>query len=231
MWGEGILLDCYISLTTSTGIPFRSGLGYTEHFQIDPSYQESKFSDMVDIEEYLRGKIEFYRGLSIAALTIDEKIDIDSEPLLKARREKAQEVYPDEDPDQRFPIFDIRRVKEAQDHNGNANRNLLRMHLAIQNLWRTATKFEAEEDFTYESVIFMRDDSLWLGDFSISTFDSKGGNRTIFVPSCDARDPPMDSNELNDHLLISRRNAADIFGNYYSTLFETDINACIYQFH
>ena len=86
------------------------------------------------------------------------------------------------------------------------------MHLAIQNLWRTATKFETEEDFTY-------------------TFDSKGGNRTIFVPSCDARDPPMDSNELNNHLLISRRNAADIFGNYYSTLFETDINACIYQFH
>lgn len=59
----------------------------------------------------------------------------------------------------------------------------------------------------------------------MSRFDEKSGD--IFVPSCDARDPPMDSHELNDHFMISRRESADIFGNYYSSLFETDINACM----
>ena len=37
----------------------------------------------------------------------------------------------------------------------------------------------------------------------------------------------MESNELNDHILISRRKAADIFGNYYSRLFNINLKACM----
>ncbi len=225
MLKEGTSVDYYVSLTTATDEALRSGSQYTEYLQPDPSLPESTLHDHADFEEYLRTIIEPYKGFSLATITIEEKIDIDSDPLLEDMRKKARESYPDEDPDHRFPLFDMRG--EGSKHHADLNRNFLSMHLAIQNLWTVATKFEAEEDFTYDYVIFMRGDSLWLNRFRISTFDAKGGD--IFVPSCDARDPPMDSHELNDHLLISRRGTADIFGNYYSTLFETDISACMEQ--
>ncbi len=226
MLKEGISIDYYISLTSTSGKAFRSGLGYTEHFQPDPFLPESNFTDNADLKDYIRTVVESYttKGLTMAAVEIQEMIDIDSEPLLKARRKRAKMKYPDEDQDLRFPLIDLRN-EEKQKSNINANRNLLRMHLAIQNLWRVATKLEAGEGFTYDYVMFMRDDSLWTNGFSLSRFDKMDGD--IFVPSCDARDPPMDSSELNDHLLISRRGAADIFGNYYTTLHNTDINACM----
>jgi hypothetical protein len=40
----------------------------------------------------------------------------------------------------------------------------------------------------------------------------------VFVPACDAREPPMDSHELNDHAILSRRPSAHVFGRYYSML-------------
>ena len=36
----------------------------------------------------------------------------------------------------------------------------------------------------------------------------------------------MDSNEINDHAIISNRQSADIFGNYYSRMFHIDTGAC-----
>lgn len=215
-------VDYYVSLTTAKAKSYRSGSDYADHLQIDPSVPQQKFDDNINIEEYFRQSMP--QHVRIGALQIQESIDIDSEPMLKARREKALAANPNEDPDQMFPVIDNRSTDIAR-RTANANRNLLRMHLAIQNLWRSALKWEAEEGFKYDYVFFLRDDTFWLERFNIWKIIKKEGD--IFVPACDARNPRMDSHELCDHILISRRNAADLFGNYYSTLFQTDIRGCM----
>ena len=219
----GVDVDYYASLTTGKAKAYRSGSSYTHHLQPDPMLPVSNFHDSVDIEEYVRKKFGPTQA-KIGAFQIQESIYIDAEPMLKARRERALIENPSEDPDQRIPIFDIRTVDIAK-RTTSANRNLLRMHLAIQNLWSSALKWEAEEGFKYDYVLFVRDDSLWLDDFDILKIAEKEGD--VFVPSCDARDPPLDPNEINDHILISRRKSAGIFGNYYSTLLQTDVKECM----
>ena len=226
---QGVYVDYYASLTTASAKAYRSSPGstsYTDHLQADPTLPRSILDDSVDIEEYLRKKIGSNLS-SIGALKIQESIDIDSEPMLKVRREKAQVDYPNENPDARFPIIDLRSEDIAR-RTANANRNLLRMHLAIQNLWTSLLKWEAEESFRYDYIFFLRDDSLWLGNFNIENMARKDGN--IFIPSCDARDPPLAPNEINDHILISQRDSAGTFGKYYSTLFHDDLlKACMDQ--
>ena len=217
-----MVADYYVSLTTEKTMPYRSGMGYADHFQPDPTLPRSDLNDTIDIEEYLREEIG-NNGASVGAIKIQERIDIDSEPLLAARRKQALLENPNEDPDLRFPLFDI-RTSDVAYRTANANRNLLRMHLAVQNLWDSVLKWEAEEGFKYDYVMFLRDDTLWLGTMNIK-LQKKTGD--VFVPACDARDPPLHPSEMNDHMLISRRNSADLFGKYYSTLFQTDVKACM----
>merc|ERR1712008_390245 len=163
----------------------------------------------------------------VGKVIIQDSIDIDSEVLLKARREQALKDHPDEDPDLRFPIFDV-RSPEIRQRTADANRNLLRMHRAIQILWEDALLREKKKDFKYDFVLFMRDDTFWLSQFSLDPFVSEIANvHKVFVPSCDANDPPLDENELNDHMLLSRRSSADVFGNYYSNLFDVNIKECM----
>jgi len=215
-------VDYYVSMTTAKAQAYRSGSGYADHLQPDPAFPTSTLDDSIDIEEYVRKSVG--GDARIGALQIQESIAIDSEPMLKARREKALTDNPNEDPDQIFPMIDNRSADIAR-RTANGNRNLLKMHLAIQNLWKSALKWEAEEGFKYDYVFFLRDDILWLKNFDIMNIAKKEGD--IFVSSCDARNLPLDPNELSDHILISRRNAADLFGNYYSTLFQTDIRGCM----
>lgn len=160
----------------------------------------------------------------MGALTFQEIVDIDSEPILSERRRKAAEDNPSEDPDTRFPLFDIRNSDVAF-RTANANRNLLRMHFAIKSLWEKALRLEREEGFNYDYVIFLKNDSLWLKEFSIHYLEDQKGD--IFVPACDARDPPMEPSEINDHILIARRTVADFFGDYYNTMFNIDMKACM----
>jgi len=216
-------VDYYVSLTTAKAKAYRSNSGYANHIQPDPGLPRSNTHDYINIEEFVRKEFE-NTFAKIGALQIQESIDIDSEPMLKARREMAMAKYPNEDPDQRFPSFD-NRSPEISKRTANANRNLLRMHLAIHHLWARVQKWEAEEGFRYDFVLFLRDDSLWLKNFDIMNIAKKEGD--IFVPSCDARDPPLHPCELNDHILISRREAAGLFGNYYFTLFQTDVKGCM----
>eukprot|EP00594_Rhizosolenia_setigera_P014163 CAMPEP_0178966900 /NCGR_PEP_ID=MMETSP0789-20121207/17198_1 /TAXON_ID=3005 /ORGANISM="Rhizosolenia setigera, Strain CCMP 1694" /LENGTH=442 /DNA_ID=CAMNT_0020652255 /DNA_START=861 /DNA_END=2186 /DNA_ORIENTATION=- len=219
-----ISADYYVSLTTAKAKAYRSNSGYTDHWQPDPILPDSVFDDYADLEEFMRSEIGKFS--STGMIQIQEKIDIDSEPLLKARRDKALKDYPDEDPDLRFPLFDV-RSEEIGVRTANANRNLLRMHLAIQTLWEKVLKWEKEEHFKYDYVLFLRDDTFWLDYFRLYNLYEKEGD--VFIPACDARNPPMDEAEINDHILLSRRDVAEIFGNYYTTLFQTDVEGCMNQ--
>lgn len=146
--------------------------------------------------------------------------------MLSARREMALMDHPCEDPDLRFPVLD-NRDKEIGTRTANANRNLLRLHLAMKTLWQSAVRREAEEGFTYNFVLFVRDDALWLSDFRLKPFASRLSQGYVFVPRCDDRDPPMERRELNDHFVVAGRASVDIHGNYYSNLFRLDLMKCM----
>ena len=71
----------------------------------------------------------------------------------------------------------------------------------------------------------MRYDTLWLNKLNMTNFAANFYD--LFVPSCDARDPPFERNEINDHIIISRRKAAEVFGHYFSNMFGVDLKACM----
>jgi len=211
---KSILVDYYVSMT----------MAKDDHVQSDITYNSNNITlhSSADIDEYVRKTIGGFT--SVGALDIQERIDIDSEPMLKARRKKALQENPNEDPDLRFPSFDI-RSEEIGRWTASANRNHLRMHLAIQNLWKSALKWEEEEGFQYDYVIFLGDDQLWLSDFNFYNMVQEDGD--VFIPPCDAKDPPLFSAKQPDHALISRRKAAGFFGKYYSMLVQTDVKECM----
>jgi len=223
---DKIFVDYYVSLTTAMPKSYRSEFSYTDHFQPDPAFVNGLSPDYNELEEEIRKRIGEIPYASIGAVEIKDSIDIDSEPMLMKKRQEANFQYPNEDCDQRFPIFD-NRSEQIANRTSNANRNVLKLHLAIQNLWKIALKWEREEDFKYDYVMFLRDDTLWLDDFKMNRIDRKGGE--VFIPSCDARDPPMLDDEINDHILISRRETANIIGNYYSNLFKFSTDDCTDQ--
>jgi len=216
-------VDYYASLTTAAAKSYRSNSGYMDLAGADPIFRGS--TDPSVVEDLIRTKVSTWAQSAVGNVIIQDTIDIDSEPLLQAKREQAARDHPGQDPDQRFPSFDVRSGEIAQ-RTANANRNMLRMHLAVQNLWKSVVTMEQEEGFEYDYVIFARDDSLWLEPFSLWPFIGQTGT-DVFVPSCDVRKTPMDAQEINDHIVISRRSAADTFGNYYSKLFEVDMEACM----
>ena len=225
MSDSGVSVDYFASLTTAPAKAYRSDLVYTEHLEPDPVLPVPTHDDFVDVEEFIRMRVA-RDWAKVGALKISKQINIDTEPMLDNRRKLALKKHPNEDPDQRFPMFDNRNDDTSQ-RTANANRNLLRLHFAIQNLWETVTRREKEENFRYDYVMFLRDDTLWLDDFDINNVISTDAD--IIIPSCDARDPPLHKSELNDHILISRRDTADVFGEYYSKLFDADISACMEQ--
>jgi len=85
---SNVVVDYYASLTTVSSKAYRSGNVYMDHIQPDPTLPKSVFHDSVNIEEYTRESIGSHLA-SVGALTIHESIDIDSEPMLKARRQIA----------------------------------------------------------------------------------------------------------------------------------------------
>lgn len=216
---DGAAVDYYASLTAESFVPYRAG-GYMDRLARDPVLPGNATEEATaeSVREIVAGA-----GADPVAVLIEERIDIDGDDRLKERRGRARAAHPEEDPDLRFPIIDLssEALKAMTTH---ANRNLLRLHYAMQSLWNQVLERE-EGGGKYDLVMFMRDDSLWLANFSITPFLG-GGPRDVFIPGCDARKPPMMASEVNDHLIISRRGSADIFGGYYSTLFDVDLDEC-----
>ena len=211
-----LLVDYYVSLTTNKATAYRADSGYTGHAEPDIG------SDADSIPTLIEGMLS-RKNAHARVISIKQDIDIDSDELLKAHRARAKSEYPNEDPDQRFPMLDMRSF--ARKRTVVANRNLLKLHLAVQNLWREAIRHESESGHRYDYVLFMRDDSLWLSEFDLAKLVA-AGDHDVYVPACDARSPPLHPQEINDHILIAKRSSADVFGNYYSTLFETDTQEC-----
>eukprot|EP00928_Gymnodinium_smaydae_P089205 TRINITY_DN731_c0_g2_i2.p1 TRINITY_DN731_c0_g2~~TRINITY_DN731_c0_g2_i2.p1 ORF type:complete len:419 (+),score=41.78 TRINITY_DN731_c0_g2_i2:133-1257(+) len=218
MTASGIEVDYYLSLTSNKAQAYRADDGYTDHASTDLDWQSD---DVTAISGLIKDILEKNQAAG-KVISIKDDIDIDGEKLLHVHREKAKLEHPDEDPDLRFPTLNMPQGERTL----VANRNLLKMHYAIQSLWRETVKQEATSGQPYDLVIFMRDDSLWLSNFNVSQLLASG-DHDVYVPSCDAREKPMHWQEINDHILIVKRSSADIFGNYFTTLLNTNVQECM----
>ena len=153
---------------------------------------------------------------------LQDEVNIDDNHQVKARRDLARAERPNEDPDTQFPIVDLTEpIRTA-----NANRNILRLFYGVRELWRDVVRAEKEDGKPWDYVVFLRDDTLWLQDFDLNRLLAQRTATELFLLSCDAREPPMRPEEVNDHIVIASRPTAEIFGHYFEHLLDTDPHAC-----
>merc|ERR1712129_38619 len=102
-----------------------------------------------------------------------------------------------------------------------ANRNLLRLHIAVEELWKQVVAVENMTKEEYGYVLFLRDDSQWMADFDLNKLIVLG-DADVYVLSCDVRDTPSHVDEINDHALVVTRKAAELFGMYFTNMFKDE---------
>jgi hypothetical protein len=168
---------------------------------------------------FIASQIQKHGGRA-GKVVLRTSLSIDDNPLVAAHRSAAMSLRPGEDPDLRFPTKNLGK-KQAT---ANANRNMLTLFLNYEQLWDEVVK---SEDTTqpYDYVIFLRDDTLWLKDFSLNRLIERG-HADLYMLSCDARQPPMWREEVNDHGSVVSRRKAELFGKYFTGLFHADIAGC-----
>lgn len=221
---QGHMVDYFLALATNSDAPpYRDSSQYMSHIVHDPIFLKfAEHNTTAMIRNVIKEQLEAV-GATLRQISLYDSVNIDSNSQLIRKRILASLQYPNEDPDLRFPILDLR--KNARIRTANANRNMLNLFLSIQQLWRTVVDSEHKDGNSYDYVIFMRDDTMWLLDFDLNRLCSSH-SADLYVLSCDARKPSMAPGEINDHIAIVSRNKADIFGNYYDELFATDLDAC-----
>ena len=163
-------------------------------------------------------------GGRLRRLAIHDAVSVDDDTRVQAKRALAQKVHPSEDPDLRFPMIDLRQKTMGSTPVGN--RNLLRMHCAVERLWGDLEAAETADGGPYDYVMFLRDDTQWLEDFDLDRLLAEG-QADAYVLGCDAREPPLLPMEINDHGAVATRANAGFFGRYFSFLLNhTDPKAC-----
>ena len=262
---QGHYVDYYLSLSMKKTPAYRSDQNYMNLLVNDPifdRYVRQNENETVLLDDALiqaRIHMVIQQQLEVAGANLrhitfqDNYSDMDRHPQIMELRERATQLYPNEDPDLRFPTLDIRDVT-TMNRTANANRNMLNLFYHIQHLYQQMLAYEKDIRIKYDYVLFLRDDTMWLQNFDfrslidndtitttattttenfyVRTFMNNQNvtgpmsNVELFVPSCDARIPSMHPAELNDHIAIVKRDRADIYGNYFDELFRTDLDRC-----
>ncbi len=222
---QGHTVDYFVSLTTKTNPAYRSDSTYIDHIVGDPLFgnceEKSKYFPLSkeEIESIISTKVSEAGGTT-QAIILQEDIDLSKNRLLKLQRNSAYSKHPNEDVDLRFPILDMR--VQARSRTANANRNVLRLFSNVQQLWSTVISIERQKDRSYDIVIFLRDDTVWIQNFDLNLLLAQAV-ADVYTVSCDARSPPMIDEEMNDHIAIVLREKAEVFGNYINYLLDSEV--------
>ena len=250
---QGHHVDYYLSLSLTKSPAYRSNQNYMNYQVNDPLFDEYIHQkDNVTLVDATRMKERIHTliqqllqmaGVHLQYMTFQDTYDsMDTHSKVIERRQQARQWYPDDDdPDVRFPVWDIRNAA-VQRRTANANRNMLHLFYHIQHLYQQLLSYEAnhnEHSTTYDYVFFLRDDTMWIQHFDFRALmedrpitangrssSSSSFKVELFIPSCDARVPSMHPMEINDHIMIFKRDRADIYGNYWDELFRSDMDAC-----
>ena len=208
---EGHQVEYFIALVTGSRTTWRPSVA-SHDISPDPS-----FSSRLSIRETLQLHVQAAGG-TLAHLELRSEIMIDADPRLKARRDLARKLWPDEDPDSRFPVRSPGGGNPAE-----ANRNMMRMYSGLELLWNALEDRERNYLFRYDHVFVHRDDAYFLNDFKLDLL-LRQGPASVYVLACDMRDPSGESetlpSEVNDFAQYMTRPAAEIVGRYFSHLFD-----------
>jgi hypothetical protein len=232
---QGFTADVFLSITTDQAKAYRSG--YMNETTWDPVFGSEFDKDGLVVPTpnserilyTIRDRTESHCG-RLRHVTVQNSVDIDSNSQLQQKRQRMKTMFKGEDPDTRFPVLDLRSPGVIA-RTIIGNQNLLRLHLSVRGLWEHLLEAEEHDGMQYGHVFFLRDDSWWINDFDFRGLLDKyhKQNIDIYVPSCDARIPPMASSEISDHGLISARTSAELFGRYFDNLLDADLQSCAAQ--
>jgi hypothetical protein len=125
---------------------------------------------------------------------------------------------------QQFPMMDKRENALVRTQAGN--KNMIRLFLALESLWNTEFVAYNNNNYYYDYVLILRDDTLWLGDFDISSVIATDPTADAYILSCDGRDPKMLPPEINDHGVLIRSSKAHILGRYVTAMGNVDLQQC-----
>jgi len=223
---QGYNVDYFLSLTTESARAFRAEMGYTSFSTFDPEFGAEGHGRALRstyVGLILR-KTLGQAGANLREFSLQHQLIVDSDERLHHYHCMAKRENPTEDPDLRFPTKDL-SASAAHAQNAVANRNLLRLHLAMERLWYALLKAEMEDGSMYDYVLFLRDDIKWLAHFDMNKLIAQGP-ADVYLLACDARKPPLHPDEINDHGLVAKRSAADVFGLYLSRLLQFDVDEC-----
>jgi hypothetical protein len=237
---QGHTIDYYVSLSMYNAPAYRSELNYMNHLASDPIFDKCIYQEdnvtfhnntflKKRVHELIKEQV-MNNGANLQYMTYqDNYAGIDTNERIQDRRNRAKHLYPHEDPDVRFPMMDIRNAG-VMNRTANANRNMLNLFYHMQHVYQQLLAYEVRNRVKYDYVLFLRDDTMWLQNFDFRSL-VHGNNASItsidlFVPSCDARVPPLHPLEINDHIAVVKRDKADVYGFYFDELLNTDLDSC-----
>ena len=202
---QGHSLDYFVSLTIENAPAYRADAGYMNYLTWDPIFGETMPSSD-QIKSTLLTQFSNYTKASVNHVEIQPSVDINVIPEVVSKRRNAKQDHPnDEDLDLRFPMLDLRA--KARSRTANANRNMLRLFWNQQQLWRKLVAFEKKEGITYDYVMVMRDDTEWLETFDFDLLLDQNRDAYVYIPSCDARNPPLHPLDWRSTITLYWRNA------------------------
>ena len=88
----------------------------------------------------------------------------------------------------------------------------------IEHLWDAMEMTEAQTGRRYTHTLVVRDDADWLAPMDLNRLLSSRPGAHGFALSCDARVPPLQPSEINDHAMLLTRERAHFLGRFYSTV-------------
>ena len=90
------------------------------------------------------------------------------------------------------------------------------VYKTLEHLWDAMEATEEEAGRRYTHTLVVRDDADWLAPMDLNRLLGSRPNAHGFALSCDARVPPLQPSEINDHAMLLTREHAHFLGRFYS---------------
>ena len=212
---NGFQVDYYALLTTSSSPAYRQEMQYTSYTVGDPLFRNK------DISKTATDAIANAGAKVQAFLVQQEAVDLEVKKL-EQKRNASRLRYAGRDSDFLFPTLDL----SAGPRQMAANRNMIKVISNQQYLWdEKLLPIEATRG-RYNYIMILGDDTYWLQDFNLTKLIATGPDADAYALSCDAREPRMHPQEMNDHGIILSREKAGVIGRYLSSLLSMDLQRC-----
>lgn len=222
-------VDYYLMLSVKQGLAYRSSDAYMKFHTFDPLFDEiMSEKDSGAVTAFLFDKIRnmiSLSGANVGGIHIQPQPMKLTPPQLRKKQLTAKKARPKEDSYFRFPTLDLR--PEFRRRTAVTNRNLFKLYLGLQKLWeKHLIASETYVGVTYDYVMVLREDVLWLDDFNLQKMIATNPSADAYVLSCDMRDPPIITNEYSDYGIVIKREKATIIGKYFEEILKADLDGC-----